>query len=149
MPHSYRNQLPFLFLQARIAREDHYFITLYVKQCCQMEYCIHTHCRWRGSKPASWEPRFPWIQTINQNCEYNSKYPYLPLLTSQRGDSGTNQMKKSWITEGKAWSAEGIRHAKLLGIRKVPKVYNYIGYWIMWHGRITPLTVQAALGKGA
>ena len=58
------------------------------------------------------------------------KKPYRPLLTSQRGDSGTNQIKNIWITEGKPWRAEGIRHAQLVGIRKVPKVYNYI--WAMW-----------------
>ena len=55
-------------------------------------------------------------------------------------------MKKSWIKGNKPWSAEGIRHAQLVGIRKVPKVYNYIGHWTVCSVHdSTSLTVQAAL----
>ena len=70
------------------------------------------------------------------------------MLTSQRGDSGTNQMKHIWITEGRPWSAEGIRHAQLEGIRKVPKVYNFLHSAMWQHSQMTLLTVQAALIKG-
>ena len=72
-------------------------------------------------------PKFGWSMGGN-NCKCNEEL-YRPLLTSQRGDSGTNQIKNIWITEGKPCMAEGIRHAQLLEIRKVPKVYN--SYWTM------------------
>ena len=42
--------------------------------------------------------------------------------------------------------AEGIRHDQLLGIRKVPKVYDYIEQSGSIVKRL-PLTVQAALIK--
>lgn len=47
-----------------------------------------------------------------------------PFEHSQRGDSGTNQMRKTWMTEGSAWMAEGIRHAQLEGTWNVPNVYR-------------------------
>lgn len=48
----------------------------------------------------------------------------LPLLTSQRGDSGTNQMRKNWNTEGIACRREGMRHDHSLLILDVPNAVH-------------------------
>ena len=33
-------------------------------------------------------------------------------------------MRKTWMTDGSAWMAEGIRHAQLVGTLNVPYVYR-------------------------
>ena len=45
-----------------------------------------------------------------------------PFDISHRGLSGTNQIMNTCSTDGKPWSAEGMRHDQLLGIWNVPKV---------------------------
>lgn len=72
---------------------------------------------------------------------------YLPFEQSQRGDSGTNQMRQTWMTEGRACSAEGMRQDQLLGMLKVPKVYIAIRQPVRSCKRRRELTVQAALHK--
>ena len=57
------------------------------------------------------------------NCDSRDT-TYLPLENSQRGDSGTIQMRQTWRTEGSACKAEGMRHDQLSGILKVPNVFH-------------------------
>lgn len=45
-----------------------------------------------------------------------------PLLTSHRGDSGTNHIIKTWITDGNPWIAEAILQDQLFGMWNVPNV---------------------------
>lgn len=45
-----------------------------------------------------------------------------PFAISQRGDSGTNQMKKIWNSDGIACSRHGARHAQSPTMLFVPKL---------------------------
>ena len=47
---------------------------------------------------------------------------HLPFEKSQRGDSGTNQMRQTWKMEGSACSADGMRHDQLFLMLNVPYV---------------------------
>lgn len=72
----------------------------------------------------------------------------LPLCMSHLGDSGTNQINISWMTEGNPWIADGIRHDQLVWTWKVPNVFDRS---IPCQGRcievwdIKQLTVHAAM----
>ena len=55
--------------------------------------------------------------------EDNRNVTYRPLEHSQRGDSGrTSRTSTTWMTDGRAWIADGIRHDQLVGTLNVPKV---------------------------
>ena len=57
------------------------------------------------------------------NNEDNRNVTYRPLEHSQRGDSGrTSITSTTWMTDGSAWIADGIRHDQLVGTLNVPNV---------------------------
>ena len=75
--------------------------------------------------------------------------PYLLLLTSQRGDSGTNQISRTCMTDGRACNAEGILQDQLLWIWKVPKVCYYSQFENIWlrYGHYRPCSTGSPISQ--